>query len=303
MCFTKKDKNQHFLTDRGARGTPTFFDQGSRIYLGGPDCTWAKWQEHRETISSYPISSAIALASWVSSSSSLAENVKSSSGSTGKQTNIEILSLGYVDIRSRNQSYINYVFFLAVHQIVKWTQYTRKNAVCFCLLTGLNMVELVSLNTVDRLVRACWNRLFMAWWTNRFEQRCWKHHDRPTALSINDRKLLLGNDEITRLNSDVTTTMNLAVVLSRVLYVLTYTRTTPVDSPSCKQYVETWLNNTVILPILFYHVNSAVMGCWADSTWYFYACSNQSFNKCFLPSSRSNSQVNSVVYMIMICLK
>ena len=33
-----------------------------------------------------------------------------------------------------------------------------------------------------------------------------------------------GNDEITRLNNDVTTTMNLAVVSSWVLHVLTYTR-------------------------------------------------------------------------------
>ena len=50
------------------------------------------------------------------------------------------------------------------------------------------MVELASLNSVvDRLVHACWDR-----------------------------------DKITRLNSDVTTTMNLVVVSSRVLHVLTY---------------------------------------------------------------------------------
>ena len=36
----------------------------------------------------------------------------------------------------------------------------------------LNMASLNSV--VDRLVHACWNRLFMAWWTNRLEQRCWK---------------------------------------------------------------------------------------------------------------------------------
>ena len=41
------------------------------------------------------------------------------------------------------------------------------------LLTGLNTVELASWNSVvDRLVHACWNRLFMAWWTNWLEQRC-----------------------------------------------------------------------------------------------------------------------------------
>ena len=41
------------------------------------------------------------------------------------------------------------------------------------------------------------------------------------------------DDEITRLNRNVTTTMNLVIVSSRVLYVLTNARTTPVDSPSC----------------------------------------------------------------------
>ena len=51
------------------------------------------------------------------------------------------------------------------------------------------MVELTSLNmVVDRLdVHACWNRLFMAWWTNRLEQRCWNHHDKSTAMFMHDR--------------------------------------------------------------------------------------------------------------------
>ena len=76
--------------------------------------------------------------------------------------------------------------------------------------------------------------------------------------------MLLGKDEIhvTRLNSDVTTTMNLVVVSSWVL------------------------NNTVILPILFYHVNSVVtrllsqQSC--NSLWYFYACNGWQTNwsKC-----------------------
>ena len=51
--------------------------------------------------------------------------------------------------------------------------------------------------------------------------------------------MLSGNDEITRLNRDDTTTMNLVVASSRVLHVLTCTGTTPVDSPSCIQYVQT----------------------------------------------------------------
>ena len=61
--------------------------------------------------------------------------------------------------------------------------------------------------------------------------------------------------------------MNLAVV-----FVLTYANN-PCWSSSCIQYVETWLNNTVILPILFYHVNSAVTGLLSqqlcNSLWYF----------------------------------
>ena len=52
-------------------------------------------------------------------------------------------------------------------------------------------------------------------------------NQQPYMLIIHDRiDILSGNDEITRLNSDVTTTMNLVVVLSRILHVLTYTNNT-----------------------------------------------------------------------------
>ena len=89
-------------------------------------------------------------------------------------------------------------------------------------LASLNMIELASLNSVvDRFVSG-WNRLFMAWWTNRLEQRRWNHHDKSTAMFIHDRNMLWRNDEITILNSDVTTTMNLVDVSSRVLHVLIY---------------------------------------------------------------------------------
>ena len=58
-------------------------------------------------------------------------------------------------------------------------------------LIGLNMVQLVSLNSVvDRLVHACWNRVFMAWWTNRLEQRCWNHHDKQQRCSNMIDKIL-----------------------------------------------------------------------------------------------------------------
>ena len=51
--------------------------------------------------------------------------------------------------------------------------------------------------------------------------------------------------------------MNLVVVSSRVLHVLTYTRTTP----SIRQAAYNMFSETsVILPILFYHVNSVVTG-------------------------------------------
>ena len=81
----------------------------------------------------------------------------------------------------------------------------------------LNMV-------VDRLVHACRNyRLFMAWWTNRLEQRCWNHRDKSIAMFMHDRTLT-GNYEMTRLNSyAMLTTVNLVVVSNRVLHVsLTY---------------------------------------------------------------------------------
>ena len=58
-----------------------------------------------------------------------------------------------------------------------------------------------------------------------------KNHDKSTAVAtcwlyMIELTYFHGNDEITRLNSDVTTTMNLAVVLSRILHVLTYTNNT-----------------------------------------------------------------------------
>ena len=40
------------------------------------------------------------------------------------------------------------------------------------------------LTALDRLVHVCWNKLFMAWWTNRLEQCCWNHHDKSMALIV-----------------------------------------------------------------------------------------------------------------------
>ena len=85
-----------------------------------------------------------------------------------------------------------------------------------------------------RLVHACWNRLFVAWWTNRLEQRCWNHHDKSTAMFIHDRTCCQGM---------------MVVISSRVLHVLTVTRCWNMIEQYC------YFTNPVILPILFYHVN------------------------------------------------
>ena len=81
--------------------------------------------------------------------------------------------------------------------------------------------------------------VFREWWNNKIEQRCYNHE--------------LG---------------------CCMYHVVTYA------NKPCRRkllnYVETWLNNTIILPILFYHVNSAVKGLLSqqpcNSLWYFYAC-------------------------------
>ena len=136
-------------------------------------------------------------------------------------------------------------------------------------LVSLNIVELASLNSVvDRFVHAYWNRLFMAWWTSILEQHCWNHHDKSTAMFMHDRTCMLsGNDEITRLNSDVTTTMNLVVVSSWVLHVLTY-----VNNP-CR-FVKLYYNilcwNMIEQHCYFtnpvqFMLTMLLHGCWANN--------------------------------------
>ena len=85
--------------------------------------------------------------------------------------------------------------------------------------------------------------------------------------------MLSGNDEITRLNSDITTTTNL-VVSSRLLHVLTYANN-PFKFPCCNITLK---HDWTIL--LFYQSCSIMLtlllqGCWANnppcnSLWYFY---------------------------------
>ena len=93
---------------------------------------------------------------------------------------------------SRLTTTLNYVETHSLYFPVSWQAWT--------------MVELASLNMVvawQACIHACWNRLFMVWWTNRFhEQRCWNHHDKSTVMFIHGRTCCQGNDEITRLNSD-----------------------------------------------------------------------------------------------------
>ena len=89
--------------------------------------------------------------------------------------------------------------------------YTRKNAVFFCLLTGLSLEhwQAWALNidrlehwqawalNIDRLEPWTLTGLFMhvgtdcsymAWWTNRLEQRCWNHHDKSTDMFMHGRQ-------------------------------------------------------------------------------------------------------------------
>ena len=132
-------------------------------------------------------------------------------------------------------------------------------------LASLNMVELApSLNmVVDRLVHACWNRLFMAWWTNRLEQRYWNHHDKSTAIFIHGITCCQGMNEITRLNSDVTTTMHLVVVSNIGCCIKS-------EQPlSIHQALYNMLKHDWII-LLFYQSCSAMLtvllqGCWANN--------------------------------------
>ena len=86
-----------------------------------------------------------------------------------------------------------------------------------------------------------------------------------------------------------------------------HTWTTPVDSPSCKQYVETWLNNTIILPIMLTvllqgcRANNLVIAC--DITgWYYrmilqgdiYACNLRTI---LLLSNRDLEQLAFLVHV------
>ena len=80
------------------------------------------------------------------------------------------------------------------------------------------------------------------------------------TIMMNQWHAWYNSDEITRLNSDVTTTMNLVVTSSRILHGgLTYANNPCRLAKLYIQYVETWLNNTVILPILSCSFMSTVL--------------------------------------------
>ena len=81
---------------------------------------------------------------------------------------------------------------------------------------------------------------------NRLEQRCWNYNS--VACSYMLEHMLSGNDEITRLNSEVTTTMSLVAVSSLVLHVLAFANNPAVDSPSC--------NNPKMVNIYYFQVLS-----------------------------------------------
>ena len=118
--------------------------------------------------------------------------------------------------------------------------------------------------------------------------------------------MLSGNDEITRLNSDVTTTMNLVVVSSQVLHILTYAKTTPVDSSSCNNMLK---HDWTIL--LFYQSCSIMLtvllqGCWANNLWYFYACMSRAVSESCVQIRFSewkwNCQASEVVALYQILI-
>ena len=141
-----------------------------------------------------------------------------------------------------------------------------KRTVCFCLLTGLiaNMVELASLDMIE-LVTSAWTWLSTCLFMHAKTDCSWL--DERTDLNnvfgtimMNQWHAWYNSDEITRLNSDVTTTMNLVVTSSRILHGgLTYANNPCRLAKLYIQYVETWLNNTVILPILSCSFMSTVL--------------------------------------------
>ena len=126
-------------------------------------------------------------------------------------------------------------------------------------LAGLNMVELASLNivelanlnsAVDRLVHACWTGMLVHSLMN---ERTWT----------------------TTLNTDVTTTMNLHGCSIKSGFACSNIREQPLSIRQavtiCWNIIEQY---TVILPILFYRVNSVVTGSLSqqscNSLQYFY---------------------------------
>ena len=107
-------------------------------------------------------------------------------------------------------------------------------------------------------------------WANRLEQCCWNHHDKSIAMFTHDRTCCQGvHDEIARLNSYIT---KLSFACSKIR-----------GQPLSIRQIETWLNNTVILPILFYYrvvecnnplivcdIFTSVCDCTRRLIWYIY---------------------------------
>ena len=108
---------------------------------------------------------------------------------------------------------------------------------CSCRLdkrTDWNVVGTIMINQQPSLYMI--EHFVRKWWNNKIKQRCYNNIELGCCIKS---VFVCSNISKQPLSS--------------------------VDSPSCIQYVETWLNNTVIIPILFCHVNS-------NSLWYFYAC-------------------------------
>ena len=154
-----------------------------------------------------------------------------------------------------------------------WTWLHELTSLNMVELASLNMVELASLNrVVDRFVHACWDRqLFMAaWWTNRLEQRC------SYMIEVEHVVREWWNNKTEQRcynNHELGCCIKSGFACSNIY-----------------EYVETWLNNTVILLIScsIMLTASAVAGLLSPqpcySLWYFYARIIKYSNVCLVIS-------------------
>ena len=123
---------------------------------------------------------------------------------------------------------------------------------------------------------------------------CWNHHDKswqPCSYMIEHVVSEWWNNKIEKRCYNNLHELDCCIKSG---FACSTARKTPIDSQSCIQYVETWLNNTVILPTLFYHVNNVVTGLLSQQLcnrmWYFYACTRSGFSWLPVPPPWDSTQ-------------